>query len=97
MTITEAQKRSIYKYIEKNKEKFLESAKIRERNKWNTDEEFKERKKLAMKAYQSKINENEELKQQKKEYQKEYQRTYRLKLKSQTQTQAVNEGILITV
>lgn len=75
MTITEAQKRNIYKYIEKNKEKILESAKIRERTKWNTDEEFKERKKLAMKAYRDRIKEDEELYQRKKEY----QRLYRLR------------------
>jgi len=75
MVITEAQKRNIYKYIEKNKDKILENTRLREKKKWDTDQEFKERKKLAMKAYRDRIKDDEELYQQKKEY----QRLYRLR------------------
>lgn len=72
MVMTPKQKEAIIKYRENNREKVNAYIASFERNKYNTNEEFKQKKLEKAKEYRERINADEELKQKAREYQKKY-------------------------
>jgi len=60
----------------------LRIARTREKMKYQTNKDFKEKKKIAMKLYRQRIKQDETLREKNEAYQKAYQKAYRLSKKN---------------